>query len=207
MKIKKTTLKNKAKLVNLQILKFKLYKKGFTNQFKKTIQNEKIKLYLKKVIKIIYEYYVSRKKILFLNFPKLITKKIKLSTYKTNNSSIFFLDSTFSNKHFTNNFDLIVLFEQNNKKLINFKKNYFYKVPIIVINDNLNYEYKVLGNLKFLEKQIIDNFLFSILKSLFKKSKLKQKINNLKFKLVRKKRKKFKKFNVLKHVFKKKTTI
>lgn len=183
MKIKKFKfINNNNKLIELQLLKSQIYKKNF-----KFYNNQQ--LYIKKIINIIYEFHISNKKILFINFPKKfqikITKKIK------NNQHIFinnekFLTEIFNNqqKFIKNNFKnkipinklihLIIIF--NPLSLLNYdKKSYIFKIPTITIGNNkknkLNFKqnYKLIGNYKFIEKKINNNIFFSILKVILKK--------------------------------------
>ena len=77
MKNKTLALNQNNSLLELQLLKSKIYKKS--NYFKtaqKKIQNDKIKIFLKKFSHIIYEYHINNKKILFVNFPNILTLKM-----------------------------------------------------------------------------------------------------------------------------------
>ena len=90
MKIKFISNKNKNKLIELQVLKSKIYK---TNVEIKKIEYSRIKLYLKKVAHIIYEYHINNKTILFINFPsKLENKIIALKKEIKHNFSLKYTD-------------------------------------------------------------------------------------------------------------------
>lgn len=187
MKIKKVKPLNKIKLIKLQILKSKIYKKKKDLKISKKLDTNEIHLYLKKIIHIIYEFHCKKKKILFLNFPKKIIEKITNNLQKnqhifTNNENL--LNEVLSNQkiNFTqpNNFsktkiplkkiiDLIVIYNPLTSLNLN-KKLYVYNIPVITINNKikLKLNYKLIGHFKFTEKQINNNLFFSILSSIFK---------------------------------------
>ena len=200
MKIKKITPKYKNKLVELQLLKTKMYK---TFLSKKKIENNKIKLYLKKIAHIIYEYHINNKTILFINFPtKLVNNisylknKIKhLFISKTNWVNGFITNKTVnithqllkniqksksSNKNFS--FDLIVIFNPTNNQILT--EGYTSNIPTIVITEEifnpktpiLKQSYKILGHFKFVEEKINNNFFFSILHAILKQTVIKKKL-------------------------------
>lgn len=223
MKIKSNIYKHKNKLIELQILKSKIYKISK----KKKIENNKIKIYLKKFAQIIYEYHINNKTILFVNFPSkfennliLLNKNIKhifiskdnwINGFLTNKSTNIysrliknFNESKISNKIFF--FDLIVIFNPTNNHIFNESYNSY--TPTIVISDELinnkipllKQSYKILGYFKFIEEQINNNFFFSILQAIFKQAILKKKTQqyrntNYKFKLAKKKSRQYKTAN------------
>ena len=198
MKIKKIKPKYKNKLTELQILKSRIYRKNTDLKFKKKININKIQLHIKKIINVIYEFHINNKKILFLNFPKKIEKKITKNL--KNKQHIFienenFLNGIVSNqkinlqqsnvlqKFIKNNLkvkipikklvDLIVIFNPLSP-LNSDKKLYLSQIPTITINENLNNSfnlkknYKLIGHFKFIEKQINNNIFFSILRAILK---------------------------------------
>jgi hypothetical protein len=202
MKIKKITPIAQNKLVNLQLLKSKIYK---IPSSKKNIKRSNIKLYIKKLAHIIYEYHINNKTILFINFPpklvnklNLLKKKIKhvfiskenwINGFISNNKSIDIpykliqnvqKNSTTNQKQF---FDLIVVFNPKSATILTEISNS--TIPTITITENLTYtrtpllkqSYKIWGNFEFIEEQINNNFFFSILYSIFKQSILKKTIN------------------------------
>lgn len=221
MKIKSIISKPKNKLIELQILKSKIYK----NYKKKKIEHSAIKLYLKKIANIIYEYHINNKTILFINLPPKLEKSTL--TLNKNIKHIFlskenWINGVLMNKSVSINskliqtankskfkskknffFDLIVIFNPTNIDL--FSENYNSNIPTILITDELfnknsqlfEQSYKILGYFKFIEEQINNNFFFSILQSIFKQSIIKkklQKYKNVNNKLARKKKKSFKKY-------------
>lgn len=176
--------KYKNKLLELQILKSKIYK----NDKKKTIKNNQIKLSLKKVSSIIYEYHKNNKIILFTDFPLKIEKK--LSLLNKNSKHIFISKETSSNGILTNTtlqfydnkkkVDLIILFNKVNENFVNeISKS---MIPTIIITDTLlnkknvllNQSYKILVHLNFIEEQVNNNIFFSILHSILKQKTLKK---------------------------------
>lgn len=191
--------KYKNKLLELQILKSKIYKNG-----KKTpIKNNQIKLSLKKVSSILYEYHKNNKIILFTDFPPKIEKK--LSLLNKNSKHVFISKETSSNGILTNKsnnlysqiiqqqsntnlqfynnkkkVDLIILFNKVNENLVN--EIYNSMIPTIIITDTLlnkknvvlNQSYKILGHLNFIEEQVNNNIFFSILHSILKQKTLKK---------------------------------
>lgn len=215
MKVNKITPKYKNKLVELQLLKSKMYK---TVLKKKKIENTKIKLYFKKIAHIIYEYHINNKTILFVNFPpKLVSKisslknKIKhlfisktswvngFITNKTMNIPYQLLQNTqktkLPNKNFL--FDLIVIFNPTNTQILT--EGYASNIPTIIITEEvfntktpiLKQSYKILGHFKFLEEQINNNFFFSILYAILKQAIVKKVVKSTKY--INKNRNRFKK--------------
>ena len=207
MKIKQTKEIHKNRLTELQILKSKIYKKSNDSEVKKKIDINKIQLYVKKIVHIIYEFHVANKRILFLNFPKKVKKKMTRNLKKNqhifienenflngiiSNQKINFQQSSQLQKLFKNNLkikipakkliDLIIIF--NPLSSLNFnKKLYISHIPTITINKNLNsnlnlkQNYKLIGHFKFVEKQITNNIFFSIFKILMRSTNIKKKIN------------------------------
>lgn len=176
MKIKNIKIKNR--LVLFQILKSKIYKKE--------VKYYNVKLYLKKISKIIYEYHVNNKSILFLNFPNIIQKEINLLIDKTKHHC-------FTNEHWyngiltnqksiwaKNKIDLILVFNQNLKYYLNqIKEINSFRVPVILINNDLKQstlecDYKVPGNFNFFEKTPVNNLFLGILKSTMKRAVVKK---------------------------------
>lgn len=225
MKIKSIVSKNKNKLVELQILKSKIYK----TLTKKKIENNKIKLYLKKVLHIIYEYHINNKTILFANFPLKLEKN--LTEFKKNIKHIFISEKNWTSGLLTNKsvnmchqliqnsnnskitltnkkkvFDLLVIFNPTTNQI--FSESYNLYIPTVLITESLfntrvfllKQSYKILGNFKFVEEQINNNFFLSMLKAIFKHSTVKKKTQiyrSINKKLLKKKKKLFynKKFN------------
>lgn len=211
MKIKPIISQHKNKLLELQILKSKIYKNTRNNK----IENEKIKLHFKKVAHIIYEYHINNKTILFANFPTKIEKNIMelnknikhvfiseekwtngfLTNKSINNCNQLITNSAtkFTNKNFF--FDLLVIFNPTSNDIFNESYNLY--IPTILITDSLfnkkisllKQSYKILGHFKFIEEQINNNFFLSILQAIFKNRGIKQKIQqskNISKKLIKK---------------------
>ena len=204
MKIKKVKSIKKNKLTKLQILKSKIYRKNTDSKFKNNIDPNKIQLYLKKIVHIIYEFHITNKRILFLNFPKKIEKKLTKNLKK--NQHIFISNENFLNGIISNQkinlqqsnklqkfiknsskikisakklIDLIVIYNPLSS-LNSDKKLYISQIPTITINENFNnnlnlkQNYKLTGHFKFIEKQINNNLFFSILKSILKNTSSKK---------------------------------
>lgn len=207
MKIKKVKPILKNKLIELQILKSRIYKKNIYSRLERKIDINKIQLYIKKIVHIIYEFHITNKRILFINFPKKIEKKIN-KNLKVNqhmfignenllngiisNRKIDLPQSNKLQKFIKNNsknkipikklIDLIVIFNP----LSSFnsdKKLYLSQIPTITINENSTYKsnlkqnYKLVGHFRFIEKQINNNIFFSILKAIFKNTNFKKQNN------------------------------
>ena len=81
MKIK--GIKTDNRLILFQIIKSKMYKKE--------VKYHNTKLNFKKAAKIIYEYHVNDKSILFFNFPGIVQKEINLLIDKTTYKFLFFI--------------------------------------------------------------------------------------------------------------------
>lgn len=214
MKIKPIISKHKNKLIELQILKSKIYK-TFN---KKKIENNKIKLYFKKVAHVIYEYHINNKTILFANVPKNVEKNI--IELKKNIKHVFISEENWTNGLLTNKsintcnqliknsekskftnkktfFDLLVLFNPTNNNILN--ESYNLHIPTILITDFLfnnnvslyKQSYKILGHFKFIEEQINNNFFLSFLQAILKHGDIKknaQNYKNISNKLIKKKK-------------------
>lgn len=203
MKVKLVKSKYKNKLIELQILKSQIFRKDIYSKLNKKINTSKIRLYIKKIIHIIYEFHIHNKRIVFLNFPKQIEKKITKNL--TKNQHIFvsnenLLNGIISNQkiNFTQQNKLQKFLKHNSKfkipvkKLVDLiiifnsisslnsdKKLYLSQTPTITINENFNsnlnlkQNYKLIGNFKFIEKQINNNIFFSILIAILKNTNIK----------------------------------
>ena len=71
MKINKSKLFNKNRLINLHILKSKIYKND------KLFDLNQTELHFKKAAEIIYKYHITNQRILFLGFPKSFEYSLK----------------------------------------------------------------------------------------------------------------------------------
>lgn len=83
MKVKKITHYS-YKLLKLQLIKAKVYKKN--NQLDKFNNNsiEQVEIFLKKALHVIYHYHLNNKKIFFVGVPSTIEKKFLNTLKKTN---------------------------------------------------------------------------------------------------------------------------
>ena len=195
MKINKVH-SNKFKLLKLNLIKTKVYKKKHNN----FIKIKDITSRLKKSLHVIYKYHINNKKILFIGTPinlnpefkkilqntkhLIIPKSLWMNGMITNKFSCFKYLS--KNKKLINNriskilfkiknkSDLIVIL--NNSEIMNIlEESYLARIPIVSINCNLDItdlksSYKVPGDFKFKKKKIRDTFFYSILTAIFKKA-------------------------------------
>lgn len=209
MKLKISQLK-KYKLIKYHLLKYQIYLSSeLGNKKSSSFLLEKIEIHLKQSLKIIYEYHIKQKKILFIGLP--ILNKIFINDIFKSTSHIFMSEATWINgllsntkyvkkhnqnltnielKRFFNSLntkpDLIILFNtKNDFKII--KEINKLKIPIIRFN-NLNEKkydkilYNVYGNYTKLFKirlNIYTLLLYSILK--IKKKRYKSYIPNITF--------------------------
>ena len=133
-------------------------------QFKKVLINTKHFV----IPKSVWMNGVITNKVLFF---KHLSKNTKI----TNNKISEFIFQ------FKKNIDLIVLFNNSFKNALN--EGYLAKIPIISLNSNLNVQnlkinYKIPGDFKFSNKQILDNFFYSILITVLKKGNKSKKFYN-----------------------------
>lgn len=193
MKIKNIKT-NKFKLTRLHLIKTKTYK-NVDNEV-----NVHIESYLKKSLKIIYDYHCNNKKILFIGIPITIQNKFKNILKKTkhlyiteeiwvrglltNRSSLF----KFLKKKSTKNKklkillsikkkpDLVILFDETKEKFV-IRETDQLKIPLITVNskmfENPSVLYKIPGNFTFSHKKTGNVFFFMLI-SIFKKLLLTQ---------------------------------
>lgn len=191
------------KLKNLNNLSYKLIKFEFiknkivSNYFSKFQFNEqlnKIEIFFKKALFLIFQYHISNKKILFIGIPNEISQKLKRKHLKhvflpkeywikgllTNKITIYkYIKSNITdiNKDNLENYfllkqkpDLIVLFDVYSFETI-LRESGKLNIPLINFNSNIIFGYKNLytveGNFKHLLKNK-NNFLFLIIKSVLK---------------------------------------
>jgi len=184
MKVK--SIKTNNRLILFQIVKSKIYKKE--------VKYQKTKLYFKKIAKIIYEYHMNNKSILFFNFPSVIQKEVDLLIDKTKH--YYFTNEQWHNGILTNQksmwlknkIDLVLIYDQNLKCYLNQMKEIgFLRVPIILINNDLNQRvfecsYKIPGNFNFFEKMPVNNLFLGILKASLKRASSQKKFIPIRFK-------------------------
>lgn len=202
MKIEQIILK-KNKLLKLNFLKAKLYKKLYINN----INTNEIIIKLKQSLQIIYKYHINNKKILFVGFSPSIISKFNYVLKNTDHVLIpkfLWINGLLTNKKteidsinknkfstskhlsdilykFNKKFDLIVILDSSYEENI-LNESYNSKIPTIYLSNYLNKfsfepSYKIIGNINFSGKNFKNNFLYLILNSLFKKAKLFKKEN------------------------------
>jgi ribosomal protein S2 len=197
MKIRKIA-QYQNKLLKFKLSQSKIYnKKHYINN----IKLEDVEYRLKKAFHIIYKYHVFKKKILFVGTPIRLNPKIQKTLKNTKHflipetfwrngvltNKISFFKHLPKNKKINNNkvskflfqlkknIDLIVLLnESTNKSAQN--ESYLAKIPTISLNNKLDIHknktnYKIPGDFQFFNKKIRDNFFYSILIAIFKKTK------------------------------------
>lgn len=166
----------KNKLLKLHILKYQIYLttiNSLNNKIVLTLEN--IEIYLKKSLKLIYEYHSKKKKILFVGFSfpnNDILFNIKNNTPHTFISANIWVNGSLSNNGLNSEKKLpalIVIFNSTYEKSI-IKEALDSKIPIIFFGDRVinNYKqimYTIPGNYKKLVPlNIYSLVLFSILK-------------------------------------------
>ena len=169
--------KLKNKLLNFNIVNTKIYK---VLKYYSPLTIESIELTLKKALFIIYKHHINNKKIIFIGAPLKLNKKLKF-VFK-NTKHIFIPQSLWNDGVISNRLslkktetakllgkldqtpDLIVVL--NETVHINIlKESYKTKIPTIFFCNliNQNFNYVVRGDFKFSQKQIRNNFFYSIL--------------------------------------------
>lgn len=204
MKIKK--IKNsKFKLFKYNLIQLQIYSdEFFSNNIDLSLNKiEQIEVYLKQILKVIFEYHIWHFKILFIGFPIVSkTKQIKLLHFTNHDfiteqswvsgilrnrlSTLTYL-KLIQLQNFSNSIKLLLTVKTKphlvvifNQKIENSLINEFYKagIPIIYLNwDFLNkfkITYKTLGSFHFIEKNIKLVFFF-LFYSVLKKIPLKKK--------------------------------
>ena len=201
MKTKKVRNPN-FKLFKYNLLKLQIYSdKPFFDSI--NLSNnilEQIEVYLKQVLKVIFEYHVWQFKILFIGFPVVskikqmklvhftnhdfITEKSWITGIFRNRFSILTYLKLVQSQNFSKSINLLLTVKTKPHLVVVFNQtiennliNEFYKagIPIIYFNwDCLNkfkMAYKILGNFNFIKKNIKLTFFF-LFYSLLKKTPL-----------------------------------
>ena len=201
------------KLFKYNLLKFQIY----SNRSHFAVPNfsnsvlEQIETYLKKVLKIIFEYHVCQFKILFIGFPVIskmrqmkllhftnhnfISEKSWISGILRNRFSILTYLQLIESQNFSKSLKLLLTIKTKPHLVVMFNQkvetntiNEFYKagIPILSFNWNsltsLKIAYRTLGNFDFVERNIKLTFFF-LFYSLLKKTPLKKrkKLRKLRF--------------------------
>lgn len=192
----------KYKLIKYYLLKYQVYlNTKNSNKNSVNILIEAIEMYFKQSLKIIYEYHVKQKKILFIGFPinsQILTNDILKTTSHSFMSENVWINGILSNikyvkKHnknlsnieikrvlndLHNRPDLVVLFNtKNNYQIIKEINNL--KIPIISFNYSIKKKhekilYNVSGNYSKLLQSRLNMYsvlLYSILKIKIKRYK------------------------------------
>lgn len=193
MKIKQKNISNK-RMLELHLIKSRIYEQKTKNSSNpKTVSLLEITTRFKKALKIIFKYNQKNKKILFINLPLKLTKKINRSTNHASIPNGIKLQGIISNdfKLFNSKLqshtkyllpklkakpDLIVLFDSSLENSSILKESYLSKIPLIHFGGDVNKRvysssYIVPGNLNFLHYN--SNIFFICLNFLFKKSHFK----------------------------------
>jgi len=179
---------------------------------------EHVEIYLKQILKIIYNYHIHCFKILFIDFPIVSKVKQKKLVHFTNHNFIMgksWINGTIKNRFsiltylktiqsspLTKNYQLLWTIKKKPHLVVIFNPkidfnalNEFYTagIPLIVFNWNLinNFKnsYKTLGNYNFIEKNVKLTF-FLLFYSLLKKTPIIKKTKSTKSNKSQSKRKK-----------------
>ena len=198
MKVKKLNNLN-YKLIKFELIKSRIVSNYFS-KFQFTESFNKIEIYLKKALSLIFQFHINNKKILFIGIPEEISQKFKkihskhvflpeeywikglltnkITIYKFIKSNltdikIDNLENYFSLKHKP---DLIVLFNVKSFKDI-LRESRKLNIPVINFNPDILFEdknlYTVQGNFEQLFKNK-NNFLFLIMETILKNNRKKQ---------------------------------
>lgn len=210
MKLNKST-KYKHKFIKVQLIKSKIYKK---KHYEQNLKLKDIIFKLKKIMYIIYLYHINKKRILFVGNPfkinSILTRIFKNTNHLfmttktwipgiiTNSESTFksvlnkskFIDQKTYKKllKLKNSINLIVIINEGFNKAVS-NESYLAKVPVISLNNSLNLfdiksNYKLPGNFVNSKLKLTNNFFYSLLFSILKKSeKTKQKKPHISYKL------------------------
>lgn len=189
MKLKKLQ-KFKYSNLELQILKQFSKKKNFNRK----VEIKLTEILLNKIASIIYFYHITNKTILFVGFPKNLTKILK-TTKHISIPEFIWQSNMFNNNFISNNkkikipknifklqtklkkkVDLIVI---NNLdiNMIAFKESYLARIPAITITKKIDIskvksDYNITGSYHFFaEKEENSNFFYLFLKSVLMRAK------------------------------------
>ena len=182
MKLTKINIK-KRKLLKLYILKYQIYLSNlnkFDNKINFTLEN--IEIYLKKYLKLIYEYHSKNEQILFVGFS-FPNNKLIFDIKNTTKHKFISKNNWFNGLLSNNNLNhkkklpkLIVIFNSTYKTNI-IKEAINSKIPVISFGDlSKNYFKKSIYIIPGNYKKLISSNIFSLL--LFSILKVKQKNKN-----------------------------
>ena len=195
MKIDRSLKNKRYKLLKFKLIKTKIYK---TKNKLNLVKIEEIKNRIKKAFHLIYKYHINNKRILFIGMPSLLDSKIKYLFENTKHIIIpesIWVNGMISNKSLYTKYkhvgqkndrisdlvlklkkesDLIVILNEfTNLEALN--EGYKNRIPIISLNSeftifNNKSTYKIPGNFKYTQKQILNDFFYSIMTATFKKA-------------------------------------
>lgn len=194
----RTIKKYNNELLSLNLIKLKLYKKKQQNNFGFNIKQ--IEFIFKKILQIIYKYHIAGKKILFLEFPKILTSLLKKTKHTLIPKSISH-NGMFGNRNFAINKDkftktqmkiplniikillklkkkasLVIVSNLNRNNTSTFEESYNSIIPIISVSSrtkllNEKITYKIPTSSGCMKEKIINsNFLLTIVKTTLKKA-------------------------------------
>lgn len=188
MKLKKIT-NLKYKLIKFELIKSKILQNNILNP-----RFEDLEIYLKKILLIIFQYHLNNKKILFVGISKaiqnnyknklkktkhlflpnsywikgLLTNKITVFKYIKKRVNLFTSDKIKNYFLFKNKPDLIVLFDVKIQADL-LKEAAKLKIPVITLNFDIKNNKEVSYQLPVNNFRNDNNFLLSLLNSIFKK--------------------------------------
>lgn len=192
MKITKVKISSE-KLFKLHLIKSRTYEYQVEKDSLKNLPYINLAqtfICLKKILQIIFEYHKNNKRILFLDSPPILEKKINALTNHTSLPKQFLMKGILLNEPLIRNLkknkpsllqtknkpDLIVVFDlksSNGSQAPSLQKGHISRIPTIKLNANLQkqyqaYCYNVPGNMGFTSKNSIDNICFILLNSMLK---------------------------------------
>lgn len=159
--------KKKYKIIKYNILKSKIYLQIKQNKSLNT-NMEQFEIYLKQLIKLIYEYHHNNKCIYFIDFPVVNNKELLQKAVKNNHKffSSRMLVKKIKSKTLLETNLLIVFTEELDRLVCNHFKTL--NIPIIIINKFSFFDFsrkKVYGN-GLINKKIFVNLFYSIFQKL-----------------------------------------
>jgi len=182
MKLK--NLKNyKQQITQLQTLKLSYKKKSFNSKHESTLT----KILLNQILRIIFEYHLNNKKILFIGFPKKFYRTLKntkhLQIPELINNEIWEnqkskIEKAKQSKNITKliqklkkKADLIIIDVSTNDELL-IRKSYLAYIPVIAINKQLQIFNKTQEYIFPIQKSTNSDIFYSLLKSLIEKKNI-----------------------------------
>lgn len=177
MKIK-NLINYRTKLTTLNLINAKIFGKETISE---NISIDQVRYQLKKALKIIYEFHVNNKRILFIGKvdTKILNqlKNSKHAWYNELSGTKGFITNDQLNlqeKKNRNKYNLVVILNSDNYENT-VEESYSVKIPTIVLSTQLNIfdykcDYKIPGNFKFARKMTKDTFFYSLLEATLKRA-------------------------------------